>query len=163
VPVPGSRILDASASQIALSLVKSDYFTVAVAASAAHTFLSYISVRAHEVLDAADPAQRSQYAVVSFALNADFQPNAATGLIPAASVRVGVGASQTTANWTSPCQRALAPQFSARLAQPCGPAVAMCMPSPAIGLVDRCAPCSARTAQCTPRGTSSAQSPPLRR
>ncbi len=160
VPVPGSRILDASASQIALSLVKSDYFTVVVAAAAAHTFLSYIGVRVHEVLDAADPALRSQYAAVSFALNADFQPNAATGLIPVASVRVGVGASQATANWTSPCQRALAPQFAARLAQPCGPAIAICTPSAAFSLVDRCVPGSAQAPQCNPRRKSSAGSPP---
>jgi hypothetical protein len=159
-PVPGSRILDSSTSQIALSLVKSDFFTVAVAATAAHTFLSYIGVRAHEVLDAADPAQRSQYAAVSFALNANFQPNAATGLIPAASVRVGVGASQATANWTSPCQRALTPQFAARLSQPCGPVVAMCTPSAAISLVDRCVPGSARVPECTPRPAADAGSAP---
>jgi hypothetical protein len=142
VPVPGSRILDSSTSQIALSLVKSDYFTVAVAATAAHTFLSYIGVRTNEVLDVTDPVQRSQYASVSFALNADFQPNAATGLIPTASVRVGVGASQATANWTSPCERALTPQFAARLAQPCGPAVAMCRAP--VSLTDRCMPGSVR-------------------
>ncbi len=156
VPVPGSRILDSSASQIALSLVKSDYFTVAVVAAAAHTFLSYIGVRVHEVLDAADPAQRSQYAAVSFALNADFQPNTATGLIPAASVRAGVGASRATANWTSPCQRSIAPQFAARMAQPCGPAVAMCSPGAAVSLADRCVPGFAPE-------TSSHLSPPHRR
>ncbi len=138
VQVPSSRILDSSVSQIALSLVKSDYFTVSASGTAAHTFLSYISVRVHEVLDAADPVQRSQYAAVSFALNDDFWPNLATGLIPATSVRVGIGASTVSTNWTSSCVRAVPPQFSARLMQPCGPAVAMCSPSPAISLTDRC-------------------------
>jgi hypothetical protein len=138
VPVPGSRILDSSVSQIALSLVKSDYFTVSTSGTAAHTFLSYINVRVNEVLDAADPAQRSQYAAVTFALNDDFWPNPATGLIPATSVRIGVGASLASANWTSSCQRAVSPQFLARLSQACGPAVAMCTPSPAISLTDRC-------------------------
>ncbi len=138
VPVPGSRILDSSASQIALSLVKSDYFTVSTSGTAAHTFLSYIRVRVNEVLDSADPTQRSQYAAVSFALNDDFWPNTATGLIPTTSVRVGVGASKASVNWTSSCARGVSPQFSTRLSQPCGPAVAMCMSSPAISLADRC-------------------------
>ncbi len=138
VPVPGNRILDSSASQIALSLVKSDYFTVTTSGTDAHTFLSYINVRVNEVLDAADPTQRSQYAAVSFALNDDFSPNAATGLIPAASIRVSVGSSKESANWTSSCNRAVPIQFAARLLQSCGPSVAMCTPSPAISLTDRC-------------------------
>jgi hypothetical protein len=138
VPVPGSRILDSSASQIALSLAKSDYFTVSTSGTSAQTFLSYINVRVNEVLNAADPAQRSQYVAVSFALNDNFTPNAATGLIPTASVRVGVGASKASANWTSSCDRAISPQFEARLSQPCGPAVVMCTPGPAISLTDRC-------------------------
>ncbi len=82
--------------------------------------------------------QRPQYAAVSFALNDNFQPNAATGLIPAASVRIGIGASRASANWTKPCDRAVSPQFAARLSQPCGPAVAMCTPSQAVSLRDRC-------------------------
>jgi N-acetylneuraminic acid mutarotase len=141
VPVPGGRILDSSTSQIALSLVKSDYFTVTASGTTAQTFLSYINVRINEVLDAADPAQRSQYATVSFALNDNFVPNAATGLVPPSSVRVGIGASRTTANWTSSCIRAVSPQFAARLSQPCGPAVAMCTSSPAVGLADRYETC----------------------
>jgi len=138
VQVPGSRILDSSASQIALSFTKSDYFTVSTSGTGALTFLSYINIRVNEVLDAADPALRSQYVAVSFALNDDFSPNAATGLIPASSVRVGIGASRASANWTSSCARAVSPQFAARLSQSCGPAVAMCTPSPDISLTDRC-------------------------
>ena len=138
MPVPGLRVLDSSASQVALSLVQSDYFTVTAAGTDAQTFLSYISLRVNEVLDAADPAQRSQYAAVSFALNDNFQPNADTGLIPAASIRVGAGASRASANWTSPCDRAVSPQFAARLSQPCGPAVAVCSAGAAVSLADRC-------------------------
>ena len=74
---------------------------------------------------------------MSFALNDAFTPNANTGLIPASSVRVGIGASKATANWTSSCARSVAADFTARLMQACGPATAMCMPGAAVSLADR--------------------------
>ena len=164
VPVPGSRILDSSVSQIALSLVESDYFTVSASGTGASTFLSYINVRVNDVADDADPAWRSQYAAVSFALSDDFWPNAATGLIPAASVRVGIGASEASANWTSPCEQPVSPQFAARLLQPCGPAVPMCASSPIASLTDRCNLCSKhRPVWCDKTGRDISHASTLRR
>ena len=90
-----------------------------------------------QVIDSTDPNKRSQYAAVSFALNDAFTANTNTGLIPASSVRVGIGAFKATANWTSSCARSIAADFTARLMQTCGPAAAMCMPGPAVSLADR--------------------------
>ena len=87
--------------------------------------------------DAANASSRSQYAAVSFSLSDDFSPNPNTGLIPASSIRVGVGASATTAVWASPCEGGVAPDFAARLVQPRGPNVTVCTPSPAVSLTDR--------------------------
>jgi hypothetical protein len=137
VPVPGSRIIDSSAMQVRLSIFKSDYFTVASSATVAQTFLRYINIRANEVIDASDPtaSARSQYAAVSFALSDAFSPNANTGVIPAASIRVGLGATFAAVSWTTPCQRSLSSDFTARLSQACGPSVEMC--APAASLADR--------------------------
>jgi hypothetical protein len=133
----GGRVLDASAQQVLLSLSKSDYFTVAASGTNAYTFLSYVNVRVHEVLDGLDPAGRSQYAAVSFVLGAGFTPNADTGLVPAASVRVGMGPTKSQAAWASACRAPVPAAFSARMAQSCGPAVGMCGLSPAFSLADR--------------------------
>ena len=129
-----------AAVQVRLSLYNSDYFTVASVGTDANTFLSYIDVRANEVLGTADPTQRSQYAAVSFALNDAFTPNAITGLVPLTSVRVGFGLTRADATWSSPCEAPVSTQFASMLAQSCGPAVNMCTPSPAVSLADRCEP-----------------------
>ncbi len=92
--------------------------------------------REQQVLDAANPTKRSQYAAVSFALSDTFIAN--NNLVPPTSVRVGIGASRNTANWTTPCQQPLAADYAARIAQGCGPSVAFCAPSPALTLADRC-------------------------
>ena len=99
------------------------------AGTEANTFLSYINVRANEVLNPLDESQRAQYAAVSFALNDNFAPNTGTGLVPAASVRVGVGASPAGVAWTTSCQQPVSAQFAALISQPCGPSVPMCLAS----------------------------------
>ncbi len=91
--------------------------------------------RTPQVLDVTNPTKRSQYATVSFALADTFTAN--TELVPATSVRVGVGASHTTANWTTPCQQRVAADYAARVAQSCGPSVSLCSPSPTLTLADR--------------------------
>ena len=132
-----SRILDSSASQVRLSLTKSKHLTVSTFGSNAYTFLSYISVHVHEVLDATDPTKRSQYAAVSFVLNDQYSPNLNTELIPLASVLVGYGKSEGQATWTQACTQVVSAEFAVRLAQTCGPAVKMCTAIPAMDLADR--------------------------
>jgi len=129
VPVPGSRVLDSSATQIRLSLEKSDYFAVTTAGT--EIILSDINVGVSEVMDAAArrahyAPRRAQYATVSFTLTGTFAPNPATGLVPPSLIRVGAGGSRAHVNWTNTCARPVAPAFSQRLAQRCGPGVAMC-------------------------------------
>jgi hypothetical protein len=123
---------------VRLSLERSDYFAVSTAGTVAQTFLSYISVRVSEVIDAADPAgSAAQYASLSFALNDAFSPNPAIGVVPPASVRAGRGTTRADALMSAVCIAPPPPGFAALLAQPCGPRVATCVPSPAATLADR--------------------------
>ena len=133
----GSRILDSSTQQINLNLFKSDLFTVTASGTDAYTFLSYVNVRVNQVLDGLDPSKMSQYAAVSFVLAAGVLPNTNTGLIPPTSVRVGKGPSKAQAVFSNACQGTIPTAFSSRLAQSCGPAVGMCLPSPAVTVSSR--------------------------
>jgi hypothetical protein len=99
------------------------------AGTEANTFLSYINVRANEVLGALDFSQRAQYASVSFALNENFAPNTGTGLVPKTSIQVGVGASKSGVTWVSSCEQSTSAQFTTLISQPCGPSVPMCLAS----------------------------------
>ena len=94
-----------------------------------NTFLSYIDVKANEVLDAADNSQRAQYVSVSFALNGEFTANTGTGLIPKTSIMVGAGSSSAEVSWVSSCVESISTQFLALIAQPCGPSLSMCLAS----------------------------------
>ena len=157
--VPGSRILDSSSTQIQLNLVYSDYYQVIsplpcsvppkytvmrltrrlpqvtfAAGTEANTFLSYINVRANEVVlasagDRSQESQRAQYASVSFALNENFAPNTGTGLVPKTSVQVGVGNVKTGVTWVHSCEQPVSEQFATLISQPCGPSVPMCSAS----------------------------------
>ena len=86
-----------------------------------------------QVLDATNPALRSQYAAVSFALSDAYSPNPATGLIPQASIRVSAAPlpRNTAAAWSTPCTGPMPTAYATRLSQSCGPAVSMCGPTAA--------------------------------
>jgi hypothetical protein len=123
---------------VRLSLARSDYFTASAGGAVSQTFLSYISVRVSEVVDAADPAgAAAQYATVSFALNDAFAPSPSAGVVPLASVRAGRGTTRADAAMAPACTAAPPARFAALLAQSCGPRVATCAPAPATALADR--------------------------
>ena len=139
--VPGSHVLDSLAVQVRIPLSRSDYLFMSGAGTNDYTFLNYIKVRINEVLDIADQSKRSQYASVSFGLNDDFSADQNSGLT--SSVKVGIGASVETVNWTYPCQRPLLPDFIERLNQPsCGPKIRMCSTSPPVTIANRFLPSS---------------------
>ncbi len=108
-----------------ISVRRTNYFTLSSTGTEDQTFLSYVSLVAGEVLDAASASgARAQYLTVRFAVKDQYSPNMATGLVPPTSVLVGKAGSAPA--WAAACSSPVSADFARVASQACGPGLTFC-------------------------------------
>jgi hypothetical protein len=144
-----SSILESLATQQAIHLEKTNFFTVSTHGTNDYTFLEYVNLRLVAIYDEdtdfsdesdgevttdmirTDDTKQAQYVQVTFTMGDKYNVKANEALIPSDSVRVGKGTFADSTAMTHACDAwtALADggsEFETWLGQTCAPAATMC-------------------------------------